>query len=79
MIHFYKSICVPVDKVKMAEYFEEDDKDAIEVLYDSNAVKKEVLNDIDKKDMKELEEKELEMMAKQDESSNSIRLQQREI
>ena len=63
----------------MAEYFEEDDKDAIEVLYDSNAVKKEVLNDIDKKDMKELEEKELEMMAKQDESSNSIRLQQREI
>ena len=63
----------------MAEYFEEDDKDAIEVLYDSNAVKKEELNDIDKKDMKELEEKELEMMAKQDESSNSIRLQQREI
>ena len=79
MIHFYKPIYVPVDKVKMAEYFEEDDKDTIEVLYDSNAVKKEELNDIDKKDMKELEEKELEMMAKQDESSNSIRLQQREI
>ena len=51
----------------MAEYFEEDDKDVIEVLYDSTAVKKEELND-DKKDVKkELEDpyqQELEMMAK---------------
>ena len=50
-------------KVKRAAYFDEDDKDVIEVLYDSIAVKKEEVND--KKDVKkELEEQELEMMAK---------------
>ena len=54
------------DLIKMGEYFEEDDKDFIEIIYDSTAIKKEEVKDTkDVKDVKkDLEQQELELMAK---------------
>ena len=65
-IYFSDLLVFPLPLIKMGEYFEEDDKDFIEIIYDSTAVKKEEVKDTkDVKDVKkDLEQQELELMAK---------------
>ena len=65
-IYFSDLLVFSLPLIKMGEYFEEDDKDFIEIIYDSTAVKKEEVKDTkDVKDVKkDLEQQELELMAK---------------